>query len=69
MDGRDTGNQRSPLDGRRILDYFGAHSTTHPNQHQYENTDYMSSSSIRRTRNGQYATAVILLGGSEGWLL
>lgn len=35
----ENGPLQSPLGGGRILDYFGAHSTTHPNQHQYENTD------------------------------
>lgn len=35
----ENGPLQRPLGGGRILDYFGAHSTTHPNQHQYENTD------------------------------
>lgn len=47
----------------RILDYFGAHSTTHPNQHRHENTDtsHLRASIIPAV--GQCATAVIFTGG------
>lgn len=47
----------------RMLDYFGAHSTTHPNQHRHENTDtsHLRASIIPAV--GQCATAVIFTGG------
>lgn len=55
------------MEGRRTLDYFGAHSTTHPKQHQYENTDTSYHPGIHHTRNGQCATAVIFIGeGQQG---
>jgi hypothetical protein len=60
------GGHRAHSMGGRTMDYFGAHSTTHPNQPQLESTGTRSSSIIHHTRNGQRATAVIFIGEQRG---
>lgn len=48
------------------MDYFGAHSTTHPNQHQYEKTGTSHRPASIIPALASCATAVIFSGEQRG---